>query len=315
MTAETVLDILERERHCGEGWHFFRELRMGVGNAKQSEFRLDGWAMTTWEARGLERVTYEVKVERSDWRRELKTPVKRRMGLMLSHRFYFVAPPGLIRVEEVPPECGLIEILPEALPLSDAIHATTREWLHLERVTKGQTLWRCRTVVGAPKRDSLPFTWTFAAMLIRRIADAGELGRLGRLNAELQERVNAFEVDQASARAEAQEARRALAALQVEPELLESDDHLAGFLAGWVSLQQMPEISTLAQRGYDYEANRALTDAQSILAHALPRKKPSKTPHYARRLLLDLAARAYHAGRQAALNEGQLAQNLEAGLS
>lgn len=314
MTANEILDVLERERHTGEGWHFFRELRMGVGNAKQSEFRLDGWAMTTWEARGLERITYEVKVARSDWRKELATPVKRRMGLMLSHRFYFVAPPGLVKIEEVPPECGLIEILPEPVELKDPLHELTRTFLHLEERT-GKTMTRCRIVVEAPKRDSIPFTWTFAAMLIRRIVDAGEIGRLTKLNHDLMDQAQRFEYDATRAKREAAEAREALSVLEGDPETLEGEQGLAQWLAGWGTLHQLPRDPECRKGGAYYDEQRELTSARLILGHAKDARPPGKATRYARNLLLDLAARAFQAGRQAERNEGQLAHSLEAGLS
>jgi len=40
----------------------------------------------------------------------MKDPKKRKQGLLLSNQFYFVAPAGVIKLEEVPNECGYIEI-------------------------------------------------------------------------------------------------------------------------------------------------------------------------------------------------------------
>lgn len=111
-----------------EPWIFFAELRMGTGytptrmaqlpdgrwhqvpgrNSVQQS--IDAWAIHPYPSMGLLRVSYEIKVSRSDFRAELAQPQKRQQALKYSNEFYFVAPKGLLSRDEMPPECGLREI-------------------------------------------------------------------------------------------------------------------------------------------------------------------------------------------------------------
>ena len=57
-------------------------------------------------------VAYEFKLSRSDFLRELELPEKRQPAVDLASAFYFCAPAGLIRPEELPPGAGLVEVFP-----------------------------------------------------------------------------------------------------------------------------------------------------------------------------------------------------------
>lgn len=144
-----------RVRHLTGDWAYFEELRVGTGYGKGVEQRLDAWAMSLWPSTQLTRVTYEVKISRGDFRREMRSPLKRRVGLLYSNLFYFVAPAGLLKVEEIPPECGLIEVEP-ANPL--LMHGPT----HV-----------CKVTVEAPRRDTPPPGWMFFAAVARRAMREG----------------------------------------------------------------------------------------------------------------------------------------------
>lgn len=81
------------------------EFGMAEVEAGRSGYRLDFWSMRmSWTKRMT--TGYEVKVSRDDWRRDIK------WGSYLPYceRFYFVVPAGLIRPEEVSPECGLLYV-------------------------------------------------------------------------------------------------------------------------------------------------------------------------------------------------------------
>lgn len=152
MTA-TILDAL-RQRHSQGDWVFFPELRIGTGYGKDAETRLDGWAIALYPSHSLLRVTYEIKVSRSDFLGEIRRkPLKRRAGLRMSNEFYFVAPKGLIKADELPPEAGLMEWNP------DAQIETLKE---LRKFRNGLYV-----TVSAPYRDTLPPTWRFVAALAR----------------------------------------------------------------------------------------------------------------------------------------------------
>jgi len=155
ISAVSILDLLG-QKHPPPEWAFLRELRCGTGYVCQDrgrcvkrevETRLDAWAINHWSAKHRQRVTYEVKVNRSDFAHEIKRPLKRRPGLLLSNLFYFVAPDGLIQVSEVPLECGLIVIVerPVGLILKEAL--------------------------PAPWRDTPPPPWHFVGALARRMCE------------------------------------------------------------------------------------------------------------------------------------------------
>lgn len=124
MKAAEVVEALRRIHvPNGREWAFFAEIRVGTGYRSMKELsaggtnpeqRLDAWAINLFPSKGLLRRTYEIKVSRSDFLHEIKHPEKRKTGLTLSNEFYFVTPKGLVAPEEIPEECGLIYINPDA---------------------------------------------------------------------------------------------------------------------------------------------------------------------------------------------------------
>jgi hypothetical protein len=134
----------------------FRELPVGVDthlHVEDSGKRIDYWAIDLWgEVRQAPHTNQylidgafpniyaiELKLTRNDFRSELRHPQKRRWALMYSNEFYFCAPKGLIKPQELPPEAGLLEY------------------------DKGQIL----VTVRAPFRDAMPPRWSFVASLLR----------------------------------------------------------------------------------------------------------------------------------------------------
>ena len=117
---------------------FIPQFRIGTGYGKNNEQRLDAWSMELTDK--MVRRAFEVKVSRGDLLSELKNPRKRARALLVSNEFYFVTPPGLMKVEELPLDCGLIEIKDGGLLRTEP----------------------------APWRDTPPPTWRFVAALIRR---------------------------------------------------------------------------------------------------------------------------------------------------
>lgn len=98
-----------------------------------------------------ERIALEVKVTRADFKRD--TDEKRAAWFAVADRFAYVTPKGLIKVEELPPGCGLIEFDP------DKPHYSS---LALK--------WK----VIAPRKDILPkpFDTQFFAYLLGRASRA-----------------------------------------------------------------------------------------------------------------------------------------------
>lgn len=148
MTEETktILKALRR-RHPEKEWAFFEELRAGTGYKEVTkginpQQRFDAWAINLYPSKKFLRIAYEIKVSRSDFLREIKHPEKRTQALQLSNQFYFVAPVGLIKPDELPPEAGLIEVENE---------------------------WESRHTVAAPIREASGPTWQFFASIARRM--------------------------------------------------------------------------------------------------------------------------------------------------
>jgi hypothetical protein len=158
LKAKDVVKALEK-RHgadklntTGREWAFFAELRAGTGYStydyeqkKRKPFnpeqRFDAWAINLYPSKKHERIVYEIKVSRSDFLHEIKNPDKREQALNLSNYFYFATPKGLVSIDEIPDECGLIE-------LDDDL--TTK------------------VIKKAPYRNSEHLSWQFVCSLARR---------------------------------------------------------------------------------------------------------------------------------------------------
>lgn len=134
----------KRGREKTPEWLTFDELRVSSGYTR-GEQRVDFWEMNTYPSNNYERNAYEIKISRSDFSAELRKPQKRRPALMLSNRFYFVAPAGIVPIEKLPIDAGLIEVVEKPY---------------------GLTL---KKTVEAPWLDTEPPPWGFVASLIRRV--------------------------------------------------------------------------------------------------------------------------------------------------
>jgi hypothetical protein len=161
VTSQQVIAAL-REKYP-DPWVFFKELRAGTGWGKRSEQRIDVWAIHPHPSRHVERIAFEIKVCRQDFLNELKDRLKRRGALLLSNRFYFVTPVGLVSPEEIPIECGLTEIAQGSKNEKPAGEGWCRR-------NFARTVFWFRDVVDAPVRESVLPTWRFVASLARRIA-------------------------------------------------------------------------------------------------------------------------------------------------
>lgn len=162
--AIQLLDIIERAMHGTRSeWLFLRELRVGISRRNGSVQRLDAFALNSLPHTAMKRVCYEVKVSRADFLAELKSPLKRRIGMRYSNEFYFVTPVGLVEPSEIPCECGLVE----------AGHATAEEWKLLFKRHRGffhydsATQSFCLLAVPAPWRDTPGPTWQLLAAMLR----------------------------------------------------------------------------------------------------------------------------------------------------
>lgn len=140
MNSEQILEIL-KNKHDPAEWAFFSELRIGGGFGKNSEQRFDAFCLNYYPSKQNKTICYEIKSSRGDFFNEIKKPTKRRAGLRLSNMFYFVTPVDMVKIEEVPPECGLMEVHSQG-------YITTK--------------------IEAPFRNILPPTFNFVASICRR---------------------------------------------------------------------------------------------------------------------------------------------------
>lgn len=164
MNSSQILDAIA-EQYCHRfsrgRYLFLRELRVGTGH--ENSQRIDGFLMDAFPSGGMYRVAYEVKISRADFARELRNPNKRRAAMRYSNYFYFATPVGLLKPEEIPHECGLVEISPR-----------TKSEDHWNRNT-----YELTQVVPAPHRDVPGPTWMFMAAALRcqmkgRVEEIGE---------------------------------------------------------------------------------------------------------------------------------------------
>lgn len=106
--------------------------------------RCDFWTISANGSQGFAANAYEIKISRGDFKRD--TAVKQRQARLFSDRFYYVAPAGLIRPDEVPEWAGLLEF-------SDGV---------------------LKPKMPAPLRDKDAPTWQLVVSLIR---NSGEIRR------------------------------------------------------------------------------------------------------------------------------------------
>ena len=146
MDTETLLRHLSNF-HDPKEWAFFEELRIGTGFGKDSEQRLDAWAIHYHPSKRNVTRSYELKVSKGDFNNEVNKPFKRRPALRLSNESYIVTPLGLLSDDDINklPEVGFMEFSEDG---------------------------KVFTRVLAPYRDILPPTWLFVAALCRRFDKA-----------------------------------------------------------------------------------------------------------------------------------------------
>lgn len=102
MDARAIVKLLA-ERHAEDV--FVSECKDGPSQASNYS-RIDGWAMKKSWAHPLV-MGYEIKVSRGDFLQDKKW----RAYLPMCNELYFVAPKGIVQVDELAAEVGLIEVV------------------------------------------------------------------------------------------------------------------------------------------------------------------------------------------------------------
>jgi hypothetical protein len=101
------ISLALRNRHLGEEWAFFSELRTRTGIATRAGY-IDAYAAGLWQ-KNKDFIAYEVKQSRGDFKADIKEfATKQEVALRNSTQFFYVCQHGLIKPEEVPEMCGLM---------------------------------------------------------------------------------------------------------------------------------------------------------------------------------------------------------------
>lgn len=109
LSAGTIRDALERH-YRKPGAPRDGEILIPEVQAPGSNRRADLVRVGMWASRGTGIDVHEIKVSRADWLRELSDPAKAEAWWPYCNRFWVVAVPGIIPVEELPEGWGLMEL-------------------------------------------------------------------------------------------------------------------------------------------------------------------------------------------------------------
>ena len=108
MGAGRVYDAIVAA-HPAPEWAVISEVSDATGG--RASRRADALAMNLWPSRGLEIRGFEIKVSRSDLKRELVDPSKADAVGAFCHTWALATPVGLVRAEDNAPACwGLFEV-------------------------------------------------------------------------------------------------------------------------------------------------------------------------------------------------------------
>lgn len=95
------------------GWHrmrtnvLFPELRLGSGYSDIAQRRIDLFIISS--EKGNYTTAFEIKASRTDFLKDIKNDLKQRGARMYATNFYYVAPKGMLKAEEIPVWAGLKE--------------------------------------------------------------------------------------------------------------------------------------------------------------------------------------------------------------
>lgn len=93
-----------RKRYRQPEWALFFNVANGTG-ARGNRYA-DAVGMSLFPSRGLEIHGFEVKISKSDWRREAQDPHKAESIAAYCDRWWVVTPPDLLANENIPPNWG-----------------------------------------------------------------------------------------------------------------------------------------------------------------------------------------------------------------
>lgn len=165
MSQEFDIFVALRERFAKPAWVYLEQVRNAPGWPTNLR-TVDAVAMSVWNSRGLEIHGIEVKVSRSDWLKEKKTPEKAEEVFKFCDRWWLaVADVEIVQPGELPPTWGLL-------------------------VRRGKGLV---ATVEAPKLKAKPISREFLAMMLRRATEVTADEKV--IRAEVDKRLAAAKAD------------------------------------------------------------------------------------------------------------------------
>jgi hypothetical protein len=177
ISSDKILDLLEQKHSKSV---FIRECKDGPTQGCE-HFRMDAWVMNRSWANACV-TAYEIKVSRSDFLNDNKWNAY----LKLCNSFYFVCPQGLIDVDELPADVGLIHVSATGTRLFTKKKAPVRQVQIPEEVFR--YILMCRVVVSRRWWDvdqEKPEDWK------AWLEDKSENSRVGRrVSSEIASRVD-----------------------------------------------------------------------------------------------------------------------------
>ena len=85
----------------------FPELRLGSGYCGVAQRRIDLFIISS--NAGNPTIAFEIKASRGDFKKDINDDLKQRGARLYANEFYYVAPKGMIKRDEVPLWAGLVE--------------------------------------------------------------------------------------------------------------------------------------------------------------------------------------------------------------
>ena len=136
----------------------FPELRLGSGYGGISERRVD--CFTISPNKGHITTAFEIKASRGDFLKDIRNGIKQRGARMYSNYFYYVAPIGMIKEEEIPVWAGLVEI-----DIEKAQECLKKSWIKRDTHRVGEAM---RFPIPAPYFEKTNPTWGLVCAIIRK---------------------------------------------------------------------------------------------------------------------------------------------------
>lgn len=152
---EKTKELLKRLMiHCISGFNnqkvCITEMPYHCGYGANSRRRADLFTLTIENQPKI--TTYEIKVSRQDFLKDIKQTDKQKLARLFSHYFYYVTPEGLLDIEEIPLWAGLIEIDINKQITLDEYNNTDIEFAYKK---------------DSPQLEPMPPTWGLVISAIR----------------------------------------------------------------------------------------------------------------------------------------------------